>query len=171
MDDQIEKVIRHVRRTIDATRLRNANSDNMFPYAAVPLCTIDAIFSIQWKYKHVWKFVGKWAKRHGWELCRWRAQQNGEQHTTSDFLSLMEPYGNRFSEIADHEFTHHKIPAGKPTEILKAEAVVRFARVFKGFGIETLDEALEIGRSSKVRSEIEKIPGHGPGVIYNTDFP
>jgi hypothetical protein len=168
MDDDIQKVIRHIRQEIGTAKLGAAKPDDAFPYAAVALCIIDAIFSIQATYETTWKTVCRWATRHKWELCRWRAQQERQEHTTTDFLRLMEPYEDRFDEIAKREFRNEqKIPAGAKTEITKAEAVIRFARVLQQFGIETLDEALKIGRSGKVRSEIEKIPGHGPGVIYN----
>ena len=50
---------------------------------------------------------------------------------------------------------------------MKAEAVYRFAKVLKTFGIETFEDALQRGRAGRVRSEIEKIPGQASGLSYN----
>jgi hypothetical protein len=165
VEQDIQQVVRHVLRQIGKEQLSAAKRDDAFPYSAVPLCVIDAVFSIQAVYIGTWRTVSRWAHLHKWEMCKWRAP---DRHFTSDFLNIIAPYGDRFNDIAEVEFCNSQrlVPAAK-TSITKAEGVVRFTRVLKDFGIETLGDALKLGWSSKLRSEIEKIPGHSTGTIHN----
>lgn len=98
-------------------------------------------------------------------MCKWRTT---DDYTTSQFLDIITRYGDNFDDIAETEFHNHQrlIPSSSKS-ITKAEGVVRFTKILKCYSVERLEDALTIGWSSKLRSEIESIPGHSTGTIYN----
>ena len=161
MTDDVRKLVAHIKANL--ANLGPARAEDGYPYAAVPLCIIDAIFSLGVRYELTWRTVCSWSDRYNWEMCRWLSP---EERTVSDFINILEPYSSCFAEMATQVFcnSHRTFPV---SGILKAEAVYRFSLVLQNFGIQTLADAAHCKIHSELRIEIERIPGQGSGLSYN----
>jgi hypothetical protein len=159
--DDVKKVVAHVKKTI--RDLDVPSTDVAYEYAALPLCVIDAVFSIGVRYETVQKVVKGWCERNGWESARGKASR---ERTVSEFLALLQPYENRWEEMAVEVFQNRQRTSSR-SGILKAEAVYRFAKALQKFQVETFADALAQGLHRDVRSAIRAIPGQGTGISYS----
>jgi hypothetical protein len=93
----------------------------------------------------------------------------GEEHTVSEFISIMEPYCSDFDRMADQLFKNNQRTSSK-SGIRKAEAVYRFARVLETFHIETLSDAMtqttDLVRRSEIKNGLQAITGQSSGLSY-----
>ena len=157
----VEKLVAHIRQTI--SDLDKPSPDAAYQYASLPLCIIDAVFSIGVRYRSTMATVERWCRRYRWEQER---KDGIAQHTVSEFLELLRPYGNRWEQLASEVFGNRQRTSTR-SGILKAEAVFRFARTLQSFGIENFDDALKTAPRKDVRNAIESIPGQGSGISYD----
>jgi len=161
MTEDIDKLVAHIRQTL--SDLRSPLSDAAYEYAAIPLCVMDAVFSIGVRYESTERTVRDWCIRYGWEISR---KQATEEHTVTEFLKILEPYENRWREMATEVFKNQQRTSSK-SGILKAEAVFKFCKVLQRFGIETFADALKSGLRQDLRLAIKRISGQGSGISYN----
>src|ERR1700682_4622399 len=138
--ENINKLVAHIRRTLDD--LSTLPSDAAYEYASLPLCVIDSVFSIGVRYESTERTVKDFCARCHWQKDR-RGQAGGE-HTISDFLQILQPYENRWEDMADDLF-HNRQRTSTKSGILKAEAVYRFSKTLRRFGIETFADVLRLG--------------------------
>jgi hypothetical protein len=161
MTEHIDKLVAHIRQTL--SDLRSPLSDPAYEYAAVPLCVMDAVFSIGVRYESTERTVRDWCARNGWEISRKHATA---ERTVTDFLKILEPYENRWLEMATEVF-HNRQRTSSKSGILKAEAVFKFCKVLQRLGIETFADALGSGLRQDLRLAIKGISGQGSGVSYD----
>jgi hypothetical protein len=161
MTDDVSKLVAHI--VAKVGEISVASPDDAYPYASVPLCVIDAVFSLGVRYESTWRTVCSWSERHNWEMCRWRSR---EQRTVTDFIQVLQPYAFCFEDMARKVFCNRHRTSPR-SGILKAKAVYLFATTLKSFGVETMEDASQFQIQSKLRTEIEKIPGQGSGLSYN----
>jgi hypothetical protein len=97
MTENIDKVIAHIRCTLDD--LSTPPSDAAYEYASLPLCVIDAVFSIGVRYESTERTVNDFCARYHWQKDG-RGRAGGER-TISDFLQRLQPYENRWEDMAN----------------------------------------------------------------------
>jgi hypothetical protein len=156
----IDKLVVYIRHTL--TDLNSPPSGAAYEYASVPLCVMDAVFSIGVRYESTERTVTDFCAR-----CGWQRDGRGKttEHTTSEFLRILEPYENRWEEMANTVFRNRQRTSTR-SGILKAEATYRFAKALQQLGIETFADVLKSGLSNDLRRAIKAIPGQGSGLTY-----
>ena len=65
MTENINKLVAHIRRTLDD--LGTPLSDAAYEYTSLPLCVIDAVFSIGVRYESTENTVRDFCVRHHWQ--------------------------------------------------------------------------------------------------------
>ena len=135
-----------------------------FFYSCLPLCVIDAVFSIGVTYTSTANTVARFCERQGWvtSLAPDAPRQTGE-HTISEFLSLFDDLTQE--QMANDLFGNRQRTSSR-SGILKAEAVRRFAEALQTSGI---DDFWDMTDTQLVAAErqIRKIPGQGSGISFD----
>lgn len=129
-------------------------------YTCLPLCLIDAIFSIGAKYKSTKNAVVYFAENNGIHLDR---RTGASDYTIDDFLARFDECNSEdFSEVAKHLFNNRQMTSTK-NGIRKAEAVKRCALVFQKHGIQTIQD-FQKKMTDKIESQYKEVPGQGSGI-------
>jgi hypothetical protein len=161
MTENINKLVAHIRRTLHD--LSTPLSDAAYEYASLPLCAIDAVFSIGVRYESTERTVNDFCARYHWQRD---GRGRAGEHTISDFLQILQPYENRWEDMANDLF-HNRQRTSTRSGILKAEAVHRFAKTLHRFGIETFADILRSRLRDDLRRAIKTIPGQASGLSYS----
>jgi hypothetical protein len=105
-------------------------------------------------------------ERYGWEMSMKAAS---EELTISDFLNILQPYDNRWDDMARDVFRNHQ-RTSTTSGILKSEAVYMVCRILQHYGAETFAtfrHALESGQRDDLRRAITAVRGQGTGLSFN----
>jgi hypothetical protein len=156
----VEKLVAYIRQTL--TDLHSPPSDPAHEYASLPLCVIDAVFSIGVRYESTERTVTNFCARYGWERD---GRGRTAEKVISDFLGILQAYESRWEQMAKDVFRNRQRTSSR-SGILKAEASYRFADVLRQFGIENFEDVLESGLRDDLRRAIKAIPGQGSGLSY-----
>lgn len=157
----IEKICQSCEQYFDLENLKLSDS---YYYASLPLCVIDAVFSIGVKYASTQNVVDHYCAY--FHQPKYLSQVYGCQtdHTISQLIDNIEAVG--VENAANYIFRNHQRTSTK-NGILKAEAVLRFAKILKKYGVETFDglryENLPPGMEKKIRM----IPGQKSGLSFH----
>jgi len=160
--DDIERLVAHIRQAAFFPGLREAKMDP--PYTSLPLCAIDAVFSLGAHYESVVRTVRTWCEA---QTPPWQVYGPGGELRISDFLSAVHgQYGRDFQKLAEAGFKNRQRTSPR-NGTLKAKAVVHFAEVLQRFGIETLSDAATAADNQALRNEIKKIRGQTSGLSFD----
>jgi hypothetical protein len=154
----VDKLVMHIRRTL--TDLNAPPSDAAYEYASVPLCVIDAVFSIGVRYESTERTVTDFCTRYHWPRD---GRGREKEHTISDLMRILQPYETRWEDMANEVFRNRQRTSTR-SGILKAEATFRFSKTLRQFGIESFADVLKSGLRDDLRSAIKAIPGQGSGL-------
>lgn len=158
---RVDMLVAHIRHTLHDLNAPLPDSEQQ--YSSLPICVIDAVYSIGVQYKSTERTVVEWCMRNGWQ---WSRLSSDQERTISEFVKILRPYENRWEEMATQVF-HNRQRTSTRSGILKAEAVYRLARTFQEFGIETLADVLKAELREDVRRAVVAIPGQGSGLSYS----
>ncbi len=144
--------------------LENVELGEEYFYASLPLCIIDAVFSIGVNYEQsTAPTVKRWCEWSGWQLYGHPA---GNSHAIDDLVKLYEDKHRDFDFFATNVFVNRQRTSSK-SGILKAEAVYLFAKTLSKFGIQTLDDTKNgILHDIEAEAAIRKIKGQASGISY-----
>ena len=156
---------------MDAEKLANA-CERIFPlkdltlspsysYDSLPLCLIDAVFSIGVKYtstQNVVKHYCAYFKLNEFNMDR---EHTSNRHGISDFIKNIEAAG--IEKSANEVFCNRQRTSSR-NGILKAEAVLRIARIIQKDGVETFEDLRDHGLSEKAEAAIKQVPGQKSGL-------
>ena len=144
-------------------------------YASLPLCVIDAVWSLGVNFKSVLNVVGRYCEKTGVPRYRTPDEIPAVQETVSDLVAHLDALNSE--QPADMELgllaaSERLFDNRKPTSwqsgILKAEAVRRFAVVLRDHGLERLEDAMRAianpAANDDLESAIRAIPGQGSGI-------
>nr|WP_306265449.1 hypothetical protein [Pararhizobium sp. IMCC3301] len=133
-------------------------------YASLPLCVIDAVFSIGVSYTSTRNTVVRYCKRQNWTrtLAPDAPRARGER-TIVEFLALFD--GLAPDQMADELFGNRQRTSTR-SGILKAEAVQRFASALKEFGIDDFED-MTGDRPAAAEKLVRGIPGQGSGISFD----
>lgn len=130
-------------------------------YASLPLCVIDAVFSIGVKYTGVQNTVRRYCKYFGLREYDPERDIAGDVHTVSELIQNIETIG--VGRCADSVFQNHQRTSSR-NGILKTDAVLRFAKVLQRYGVETFADLLDNKLTTAAEREIKTIPGQRSGL-------
>ncbi len=135
-----------------------------FFYASLPLCVIDAVFSIGVTYTSTRNTVTRFCKQQSWSMSLGSdmARVKGE-HSISEFLALVE--GHSPEQLATNLFGNHQRTSSR-SGILKAEAVQQFATALMEAGIDDFSDINE-GCLTRAEALVRKIPGQASRISFD----
>jgi hypothetical protein len=160
LDKQAQKLADYI---ID-TGLEPITLSPEYYYASLPLCVIDAVFSIGVTYTATRNTVIRFCERQYWTRTLEPAtpRKRGE-HTIGEFLELFEGLGP--DQMADDLFGNRQRTSAR-SGILKAEAVQRFAEVLKEVGIVDFADLTD-DRLAAAEILVREIPGQKSGISFD----
>lgn len=161
MPSECAKVAEHVTNVLT---LDGAVLVEEYYYNSLPLCVIDAVFSIGVRYEGVQAVVRRYCNHFG--LVRIRPDrtvlpEKDTQESLDGFLARFKKLGAQ--RMATEVFANLQRTSTR-SGILKSEAVERFASTLCEHGIEHLQDIGAQLPSDALDQEIRKIPGQGSGI-------
>ena len=154
----VEKLAARIEGDFD---LENLELPKEYYYASLPLCVIDSVFSIGVRYEGTANTVRRFCEAAGWPHYRDGAEV---EHTVSAFI---EHFGGQDPDVLANTVFGNRQRTSSRSGILKADAVMRFAKVLKSHGIQTLADMEDVGRHEAVRRDLMRIPGQGSGLTFD----
>lgn len=151
MKQHVEKLVRYCQEHLD---FEAVSPDSVFGYASLPLCVIDAVYSIGARYTSTWQTVLRFCEFMGFSYLE-------DPLTMTEFLALYQQYGD--AGMASQVYRNRQRTSSR-SGILKAEAVRRFAEVLVRFGVERKAEVGNVLGRAEFEAEIQAIPGQGSGI-------
>lgn len=159
-------LLRHIK--LKLTGLQEARLPDEYYYASLPLCVVDAVFSIGVRYESTRRTVRSWcdSQTPAWRMIDRspRSQQRRSQHTLEEFLGLLK--GRDFRSLAQREFNNIQ-RTSSTNGILKAEATYLFAMALHHAGIDEFGDTQDVMRIEKVRPSVLQIKGQGSGLSFD----
>jgi hypothetical protein len=165
--DNVQRLVNCCERVLS---LKDATLPPEYFYQSLPLCVIDAVFSLGVKYEGTKRTVMRYCDY--FKLQRIREDREtlppiGEQDSMESLLERMTSIGpERFAtEIFDN-----RQRTSTKSGILKVEAVLRFATVLKRYGVNYLQDVPTIIPNEAFEEEIRAIPGQTSGLALGYFF-
>jgi hypothetical protein len=159
MSSDVARVYDAIRAKIDLT---NLSLPEEYFYASLPLCVIDAVFSIGVTYSSTQAAVARWCERQDPPWARVGRAGCGE-HTISDLIDALKAVGP--DAAAENLFGNRQRTSSK-SGILKAEAVLRFAEVLKLHGVQGFGDTDDPPRNTCIERDLRAIPGQASGISW-----
>lgn len=131
-----------------------------YDYGHLPLCVIDAVFSIGVRYASTHNVVMRYCDRQRIRPSRGEQPSDKAEQPLSALLALYDRLG--WERMADEVFENRQ-RTSTHNGILKAEAVLRFARVLAAHHIEWLADAHALIDDAALERDIRRIPGQRSG--------
>ncbi len=167
-DEQVAKLLQHIRISLPA--LGNATLSDEDYYASLPLCVIDAVFSIGVRYEGTRRVVSNWCDAqtpHWTRIDNSRSPERARHgRTISDFLHVARAKVRTYWRIFLFNKNRQRTSA-RGRSILKAEAVRQFASILLSHGIETFSDLNDEQRVQAAKDEILQIPGQRSGLSFD----
>jgi hypothetical protein len=150
--------------------LRNAKLNEEYFYQSLPLCVLDAVFSIGVRYEGTRRTVISYCDY--FKIARIRDDKTiiptkSDQEAISSFLARVESVGiQRFTG----EVLMNRQRTSSKNGILKSEASLLFARALKSKGVDYLQDVPPLISNDAFEGKIKAIPGQGSGISLRYFF-
>jgi hypothetical protein len=144
--------------------LRNAAFGNEHEYASIPLCVMDAVFSIGAKYASTKLVPLRWAAAQTppWPI---NGRSMSVEHSISDFLKAADQFTG--DALAANIFKNSQ-RTSSTSGILKAEAVRQFAIALRKAGIERFSDCEDETKLEAAEALVkEEVKGQRSGISFN----
>ncbi len=149
--------------------LEHAKLGQEYYYASLPLCVIDAIFSINVKYEAVRNVVSRcttYLKVAMYRDIKSNFLPTSEQLSVNDFLTFYEK--NSLDHITRNIYRNRCRTSSK-NGILKSEAVYMFLNILKNHGVNYFQDMDKID-FDRFEKEVKSIPGQKSGISLKYFF-
>lgn len=163
-------VERVVERCLAMPELATAQLGDGYFYAHLPLCVINAVFSIGVRYEATKRVVQRYCDH--FEIQRVRPNRDnlpsrGDQQPLAVFVAEVERWGvDRFTD----EVFANRQRTSTQNGILKTEAAWRFARVLRDYGVNYLQDIPNVVTNTHLDEAIRAIPGQLSGISLSYFF-
>lgn len=134
---------------------------NLDFYKSLPICILDAVYSIGVKYSSTSKVTERYIKHFDLNISRSAADEN--EHTVKDFLNNIKEAGG--AKAFAEEVVHNRQRTSSRNGILKAEACELVAKVFESHGINTLSDFENYHKKDELDKDILSVHGQSSGVM------
>lgn len=141
--------------------LGNLRLSPSYYYDSLPLCVIDAVFSIGVRYASTQKTVKNYCDCFGLREYNLERDSAGDKHTISQLVENLSQADS--AKNADEIFKNHQRTSTR-NGILKADAVLRFAKILKKHRTETLKDLFYGELPEEAQEELLRIPGQRSGL-------
>lgn len=150
---QIENVIKQIESMLEEL-------PSEYYYTCLPLCIIDAIFSIGVTYSSTKNAVLFFAKKNNIHLDR---RTGNSDYNIDSLLSAYNDICEKDERVIAKELFNNLQRTSPVNGITKAEAVKRCAVILKNYNIQTIYD-FQNKLTSEIEDEIKAIPGQHSGV-------
>lgn len=154
--DAVQQLVVFCRDRLDLT----TQLGEEYSYRHLPLCLVDAIFSIGVRYTSTRKTVERLCAVVGAHKSSVASSTGGREFTISDLLSL---YSQHSLEDITTKVFDNRQRTSATSGILKSEAVLRAAKLMAKFGINSMADAGHID-DPVFEAEFCEIPGQKSGI-------
>lgn len=161
MPGEIERIAAYADRVLP---LQSAHLSDDYFYQSLPLCVIDAVYSIGVRYAGVQRVVERYCQTYGLRKTRavpYDIPPRDEQESISALCEKMERQG--VQDFAANVFQNLQRTSTR-SGILKAEAVLAFAQVLRAHGVEHLQDIPAAAGDAALEQAIRQIPGQTSGI-------
>jgi hypothetical protein len=139
-------------------------------FTSVPLCAINAIFSINTKYEAVINALNRFCDHFALELLhpiKGQIPSANRQTTVSEIYHLIKDI--KPETLASDIFKNRQRTSTK-NGILKADASLRFIKILKDFGVEKYQDIHKVFDNETFEGCIKEIPGQSSGTSLKYFF-
>ena len=165
--DDIGRIADYCEQVLD---LSQAKLSNEYFYQSLPLCMIDAVFSLGARYEGTRETVKRYCDYFHLERIRKDKKvlpPKEDQESVESFQKKMESFG--FGKFANEIFRNRQRTSTR-AGILKSEAVLRFASVLSKFGVNYFQDVSKVVSDEMFEKEIMNIPGQTSGLSLGYFF-
>nr|WP_281722043.1 hypothetical protein [Nitrosomonas nitrosa] len=149
---------------VEAVGLVPSGVPDEYRYASLPICVIDAVYSIGVTYTSTKATVARFCERHDWpRLAATRDDRGAGSHGLNELLHLY--VGLEPEEAADRLFGNRQRTSTR-SGILKAEAVRLFSDALVRCGIDHFDDITD-ERIEQAEATVLALPGQGSGIAFD----
>lgn len=135
-----------------------------YRYASLPLCVIDAVFSIGVRYTSTQRVVEQFCKHTGWTRSAVsRGSREVGEHGVRKLIAIGDEIGPE--EMADSVFKNRQRTSTR-SGILKSEAVYLFCQGLSKAGIDQFAD-MDSERKEFAEAMILGIPGQSSGIAFD----
>lgn len=159
--DRLARLIESLRSKLDLSEPLNPEE---YAYQSLPLCILDAVFSINAKYESTRNVVERYCSHYQLRQVRkdpFCLPPVEEQEPVSAFVEKVTQLGPEKFAVSVLE---NRQRTSTKNGILKSEAVLRFAQVLKAHKVEYFQEVERIQGLESFENAIMAIPGQGTGI-------
>lgn len=149
--------------------LEHAKLGQEYYYVSLPLCVIDAIFSINVKYESVKNVVCRcttYLKADMYRDLKSNFLPTSEQLSVNDFLTF---YEKNTLEYITRNIYRNRCRTSSKNGILKSEAVYMFLTILKNHGVNYFQDIDKID-FDRFEKEVKSIPGQKSGISLKYFF-
>ncbi|WP_375552590.1 hypothetical protein [Rhodophyticola porphyridii] len=149
---------------IEQTELEVPALADEYRYASLPLCVVDAVFSIGVRYTSTQKVVSKLCDYTGWTRFALSRESRGVgQNGLPDLIALFDNLG--IEGMADTVFQNRQRTSSR-SGILKSEAVLLYCRALTEAGIISFSD-FDQERREYAEAMILGLPGQSSGIAFD----
>jgi len=163
----VEKVVRGCEEMLN---LRNARLSDEYFYQSLPLCVIDAVYSLGVRYESTKRVVVKYCDYFNLR----RIREDKESIPPVETQESIEEFLGKMRKLGIEKFTNKVFRNRQRTStrggILKSEAVLKFAEVLNRFGVNYLQDVPKVISDVNFEREIRSIPGQTSGISLRYFF-
>ncbi|MEX0970382.1 MAG: hypothetical protein WD046_08075 [Paracoccaceae bacterium] len=135
-----------------------------YRYASLPLCVVDAVFSIGVRYASTQKVVSNLCSYTGWaRFASSREARGAGECGPSDLVALFDAHG--IEGMTEAVFQNRQRTSSR-SGILKAEAVLLFCRALLEAGINSYTD-FDQDRREYAEAMILGLPGQSSGIAFD----
>ena len=149
---------------IEQTELKIPKLADEYRYASVPLCVVDAVFSIGVRYTSTQKVVSNLCEYAGWtRFFASREARGAGEYGIGDLNSMFDKFG---AEGMTESVFQNRQHTSSRSGILKAEAVLLYCRTLIKAGINDFPD-LDVERREYAEAIILGLPGQSSGIAFD----
>ncbi len=149
---------------IEQTELNVPKLADEYRYASLPLCVVDAVFSIGVRYTSTQKVVSNLCEFTGWtRFAASREVRRAGEHGISDLISIFDKIS--VEGMVESAFKNRQRTSSR-SGILKAEAVLLLCGALTDAGINDFSD-LDVERREYAEAIILGLPGQSSGIAFD----
>ncbi|MBU1977476.1 MAG: hypothetical protein KKA62_05995 [Nanoarchaeota archaeon] len=150
----------------------NLNEEDQFEkyFSCVPLCVINAIFSINTKYEAVENAIDRFCRHFKLEIAHTidgQIPSINKQKSVSDIYKLIKDID---VNILATDIFQNRQRTSTSNGILKSDASIRFIKILKDFGVEYYQDIHKLFNNDTFEDCIKRIPGQSSGISLKYFF-
>lgn len=148
---------------INKLDLNNAKLDIGYYYSSLPLCIIDAVFSIGINYTATRNVVERFSKYHKLETFRTFGSNFPDIDRQFSINSFIDFYRKNDIEYITNNIYKNKCRTSTKNGILKSEAILEFAKILQNYKINNFQDLSKAINNKNFEQDIKCIKGQGSG--------